>query len=1105
MATASSRYVLSKTLLLSVLMIFLGISAGLGSLNEAEFSELSKQNDVRNTILPLSQLNEPGFQEGSIFTDTTLSAGGSHTCALLDNGAVSCWGSNAFGQLGNGGTWMDDQTTPTLTSSLGPGRTAVALASGEFHTCAILDNGSVSCWGKGESGQLGNGGISNTSTPTLVSSLGIGRTAVAISAGDTHTCAILDNGEVSCWGYGSNGQLGDGRSSTTQTTPTLTSSLGSDRTAVAISAGGSHTCAILDNGAVSCWGDGSQGQLGIDRPSVKTIPTLTSSLGEGRTAVAISAGDTHTCAILDNGSVSCWGWGGRGELGNGENSQLDSPTLTSSLGEGRTAVAISAGYAHNCAILDNGEVWCWGYGSNGQLGNGRTIDVTTPTLTSSLGEGRTAVALTAGDFHTCAILDNGSVSCWGYGSAGQLGNGGTSENTAMPTLTSSLGSGRTVALSERDPNGDGTYTIFQTQKILDFLDYRGQAIATTIESTCVLLDNGSVSCWGRGYKGKLGNGATDNKYSPTLTSSLGDGRTAVALSSGDFHTCAILDNGSVSCWGAGGLGNGGSSYKKTPTLTSSLGEDRTAVAISAGGGNTCVILDNGAVSCWGSNLFGALGNGDSTERTTPTLTSSLGEGRTAVAISAGGGHTCAILDNGSVSCWGYGTFGQLGIDKLTVKKTPTLTSSLGEGRTAVTISSGGSHTCAILDNGSVSCWGKGEDGQLGNGRTIDVTTPTLTSSLGEGRTAVALSSGRSHTCAILDNGEVSCWGEGADGQLGNGGTSNASTPTLTSSLGEGRKAVALSSGWSHTCALLDNGEVSCWGIGESGELGNGGASDKTTPTLTSSLGAGRHALLVVGDQDGDGVYDHFDAYPQNTLRSVNCAAGQFGRYGCVDAPLGTYVPLSGAVRATNADAGYFVSSTGQTNQTPCAAGTYQANTGQSSCTDADAGYYVDQTGQLSQTACAKGTYQVNTGQSSCDDADAGYYVVQTGQMSQSACPEGTYQANTGQSSCKNAAPGYYVATTAQTAQVQCAVGTYQASPGQSSCVDADVGYYVDQPGQTSQTACPTGTHQESTGQANCEDVKLDDSDPVSALPAIGLMGSLAAVFVALVYCRPERK
>jgi alpha-tubulin suppressor-like RCC1 family protein len=1117
MAGAGSQNVLAKTLLLSVLMIFLGISAAMGSLNEAENTELPGQNDVRNVILPISQLNEPGFQEGSIFTDTTLSSGFHHTCAILDTGDVSCWGEGIDGRLGNGGT--SDKTTPTLTASLGTGRTAVTVSTGGYHTCAILDNGDVSCWGEGSDGQLGNGGTSDQTTPTLTSSLGTGRTAVALSSGYRHTCAILDDGNVSCWGDGLYGRLGNGGTSD-KTTPTVTSSLGTGRTAVALASGLYHTCAILDNGDVSCWGLGAYGQLGNGGTSDKTTPTLTSSLGTGRKAVALSSGGAHTCALLDNGDVSCWGDGTNGKLGNGGTSDKTTPTITSSLGTGRTAVGLSSGEHHTCAILDNGSVSCWGRGSDGQLGDGGTSDQTTPKLTSSLGAGRMAVGLSSGYFHTCLILDNGSSSCWGDGSYGQLGNGATSDQTT-PTLTSSLGSGRIASLSERDFDGDGNFTVFQAHTT--FVD-RTQSLSSGDGYTCALLDNGSVSCWGGGLDGRLGNGGTSDKTTPTLTSGFGNNQTAVALSSSiNAHMCALLDNGSVACWGwgtSGQMGNGGTSTSTTPTPTSSLGTGRTAVGISAGAYHTCALLDNGAVSCWGEGSSGQLGHGGTSDKTTPTLTSSLGTGRTAVSLSSGMYHTCALLDNGSVSCWGEGSSGKLGSGGTSQQNSPTLTSSFGVGRTATAISAGGYHTCALLDNGAVSCWGLNNYGQLGNGGTSSKTTPTLTSSLGAGRTAVAISSGNYHTCAILDNGALSCWGIGNKGQLGNGGTSNKYTPTLTSSLGSGRTADAISTGNSHTCAILDNGTVSCWGEGSKGKLGNGGTSDKYTPTLTSSLGAGRSAGLVSGDLDGDGVVDDLDDYPGNPIRTVNCNAGQYGRYRCIDAPLGKYVPSSGSMYATDADAGYFVSSLGQSNQTACSAGTFQANISQSSCDDADAGHYVATTAQTSQTACAVGTYQASTGQSSCDDATAGYYVDQTGQSSQTACSAGTYnpntgsssssacgdadagyyvpssgqavqtacapgtyQASTGKSSCDNADPGHYVATTAQTSQTACAVGTYQASTGQSSCDDATAGYYVNQTGQSSQTACSAGTYNPNTGSSSSS--ACGDSDAGYYVPSSG--------------------
>ena len=424
-------------------------------------SLLSEQDSSYEVILPIGQLNIPGFQEGSIYTNSTLSSGSNHTCAILDDRSVSCWGDNIYGQLGDGTT--NDRRTPTQTSSLGTGRVAVAISSGSDHTCALLDDGSVSCWGDNTGGQLGDGTTTDRSTPTQTSNLGIGMTAVAISSGDYHTCALLDNGYVSCWGYNGFGGLGDG-TTTNRSTPTQTTSLGTGRTAVAISSGDYHTCAILDDASVNCWGENNYGQLGDGTTTQRNTPTQTSSLGAGRTVVAISSGDEHTCAVLDDASVSCWGHNSLGQLGDGTNTNRGIPTQTSSLGTNRGAVAISSGGIHTCALLDNESVSCWGWGYLGQLGDGTNTNRNTPTQISSLGTGRAAVAISSGRYHACAILDDGSVSCWGDNLNGQLGDG-TITRRNIPTPTSSLGTiqnPRTVALSERDLDDDGILNIFDS-------------------------------------------------------------------------------------------------------------------------------------------------------------------------------------------------------------------------------------------------------------------------------------------------------------------------------------------------------------------------------------------------------------------------------------------------------------------------------------------------------------------------------------------------------------------------------------------------------------------------------------------------------------------
>ena len=375
-----------------------------------------------------------------------VAVGQDYTCAILDNGDLKCWGRNSDGQLGDGGTTQLN-APPSTPVDLGTGRTAVAVSNGYSHTCVILDNGELKCWGSDATGELGNGAIqgSQYSPSTTAIDLGSGRTAVAVDSGYHHTCAILDNGDLKCWGYDNGGQLGilsNGQQNLIAP-PSTAIDLGTNRTAIAVSAGKQHTCAILDNGDLKCWGRDFYGQLGDGYPKGNNlhIPSSTAiDLGTNRTAVAVSAGDDHTCAILDNGDLKCWGRYNDGRLGNGTATYQDvmAPLSTAiDLGTNRTAVAVAAGQYHTCATLDNGDVKCWGSGWNEALGNGASqgIQYSPPTTAIDLGTNRTAVALATGDSSTCAILDNGDMKCWGKNIHGQLGNGGSS-NQLYPVAVS---------------------------------------------------------------------------------------------------------------------------------------------------------------------------------------------------------------------------------------------------------------------------------------------------------------------------------------------------------------------------------------------------------------------------------------------------------------------------------------------------------------------------------------------------------------------------------------------------------------------------------------------------------------------------------------------
>ena len=276
---------------------------------------------------------------------------------------------------------------------------AQRFSLGSTYSCAILYGGVIKCWGVNNHGQLGLGdtayrgdGPGEMGDDLPVVDLGTGRTAKMISAGYYHTCAVLDDDSVKCWGYNSHGQLGLGHTSSRGDGPGEMGDalpavdLGTGRTAKMISAGGFHTCAVLDDDSVKCWGSNEYGQLGLGHTSSRgqhasqmgdDLPVV--DLGSGRTAKMISAWGYHTCAVLDDDSVKCWGNNGDGRLGLGHTldrgdgpGEMGDALPAVDLGTGRTAKMISIGGVHTCALLDDDSVKCWGWNNDGQLGLGHT-------------------------------------------------------------------------------------------------------------------------------------------------------------------------------------------------------------------------------------------------------------------------------------------------------------------------------------------------------------------------------------------------------------------------------------------------------------------------------------------------------------------------------------------------------------------------------------------------------------------------------------------------------------------------------------------------------------------------------------------------------------
>lgn len=368
----------------------------------------------------------PTWTTGPISSAEGITTSNGFSCALLTNGATRCWGDNTYGQLGDNTT--TNRHVGTSVSGLPSGVTAIATGGSESqYTCAITTSGALKCWGNNPWGQIGDNTKGNTRlTPVDVTGLSAGVTQV--STGWNHTCAVVSPGGAKCWGRNTNGRVGD-NSTTDRLTPVDVYGLTSGVSQVGT--GWTHSCALLTSGAVKCWGSNTFGELGDSSYTPRTAPVSVSSLSSGVSQIAVGA--YHTCALSTTGSVKCWGYNDYGQLGNGTYATSTSPVNVTGLAS--IAVHISAGHYHTCAVLDTGAVQCWGVNNYGQLGDSTTTTRNVPTNVSGLSSG--AIQVSTGTDHSCARLSSGGVRCWGGNYAGQIGNGaiGTNQLTPISALT----------------------------------------------------------------------------------------------------------------------------------------------------------------------------------------------------------------------------------------------------------------------------------------------------------------------------------------------------------------------------------------------------------------------------------------------------------------------------------------------------------------------------------------------------------------------------------------------------------------------------------------------------------------------------------------------
>ena len=342
-----------------------------------------------------------------------------------------------------------------------------------------------------------------------------------------------------------------------------------------VAAGGGHTCALTGAGGVRCWGR-------ITISSTVSVPVDMPSAGEP--LVQLSMGTYHGCGVTVSGAAKCSGYNANGQLGDGTITYTELPVTVVGLSSGVSA--IEAGGTHTCALTTAGGVKCWGANFYGQLGNGTTTGappygITTPVDVTGLSSG--VVALSAGEYHTCALTSLGAVKCWGRNHGGQLGNGTTVDST-VPVDVTGLASGVTAIAAGGNPDQG------------------------TSSHSCALLTGGAVKCWGGNSSGQLGNNSYVDSSVPTNV--IGLIADAAAISAGNEFTCALLTTGVIKCWGRNDYGQLGNDMFFTISVAVSVtGLGGPATAVRAGAYHTCAELASGYVQCWGSGTAGQLGNG----------------------------------------------------------------------------------------------------------------------------------------------------------------------------------------------------------------------------------------------------------------------------------------------------------------------------------------------------------------------------------------------------------------------------------------------------------------------------------------------------------------
>jgi alpha-tubulin suppressor-like RCC1 family protein len=668
--------------------------------------------------------------------DGTLTTGVDHTCTVTPDGALYCWGTNAFGQVGDG--TFDHRPTPTR---VGSESDWVSVRSASEHTCARKSTGAAYCWGRNDRSSLGRFTVEAWQPTPLA--LEEGSRWLTVTGGIQHGCGIKLDGSLWCWGSNFNGQLGVGDENM-RDNPTRA---GTDNDWVEVATSWSGGCARKRDNTLWCWGDqggDSPYELREELTGWTRIAAFNSQLcgirapgslwcwtsddnepvqkGTDEDWTAVAPGNAHVCGIRASGELYCWGEDDEyGQIGTGNRYAVFEPAR---VGMNADWTEISAGGRHTCGKRADGSIWCWGSTTYGQVGNGVIGHTPEPVQV------RTAtdwVEAAAGDYTTCARNQGGELWCFGDDREGTLGNGSVSMVLAqIPTRV-----------------GDET----------DWVSIQGNATRMVgLRGNNPPEEGNEVYAFG--YVPLNGGGGDPEPRS------ISSSKPFTSVSAGFMHDCGVAADKTFWCWGNGGYGALGAQFPSGST-PNQIGMEADWISGAAGGMYSCGVRETGQLFCFGGNYVGQAGiDNDLMDTHIPT---EIASGGSWVKVYAGHSHGCVLDTEGLATCWGSNDGGNTGtgLDSQYVLPSPVL-----GGHSFLSLSLHWA-SCGIRDDHALLCWGRMVFGPTRDEEDLTLEEPTV---IGEDKDWESVSLGMQHGCGVKTDGTLWCFGANERGQLGLGTT-----------------------------------------------------------------------------------------------------------------------------------------------------------------------------------------------------------------------------------------------------------------------------------------------------------------------------------------------